>query len=270
MHLLIDGRNIIYRATYAGLGDKLFMQTKADLFVVFARFLHYYQIELRPSSIHIFWDDDKANLWRTKLLPTYKGNRSQESNITDAIQRQFKIILDVYRHLGIRQYFASTQEADDLIYAFTKAIDEDIVIVSSDKDLRQIKAPNILIYDPGRKVIIDDRISPITKALMGDKSDNINGYHRIGPKRAEALASNPDNLTEFLDKAGRHIFNLNIDLVDLSRNPNVNSNIDYVFVRSKKPVQYDYQQAVGRLKHHNVNGIMRESYKLFSSLSTLV
>lgn len=269
-HLLIDGRNIIYRATYAGLGDKLFMQTGADLFVVFARFIHHYQTELRPTSVHVFWDDDKANLWRTKILPTYKGNRSQEPSVSEAIDRQFKIILDTYRYLGIRQYFAYSQEADDLIYAFCRARQDDIIIVSSDKDLRQIKASNISIYDPGRKIIIEDRISPIAKALMGDKSDNIDGYHRIGPKTADSLASDRANLDKFLDRSGRQIFDRNINLVDFSLNPNVHNNIEYVLARSLKPVQYDYAQAISRLKHHKVNGIMRESYKLFSSLSTLV
>lgn len=269
-HLLIDGRNIIYRAAYAGLGDKLFMQTGADLFVVFARFLHHYQVELRPTSIHVFWDDDKANLWRTKILPTYKGNRSQEPVMANTISRQFKVILDTYRYLGIRQYFTFGQEADDLIYAFCQIHNEDIIIVSSDKDLRQIEAPNITIYDPGRKRIIEDRISPITKALMGDKSDNVDGYYRVGPVTAASLASNEKDLNNFLEKSGRQIFDRNISLVDLSRNPDVNNNIEYVLSRSKRPTQYDYTQAMARLKHHKVNGIMRESYKLFSSLSTLV
>lgn len=269
-HLLIDGRNIIYRATYAGLGDKLFMQTGTDLFVVFARFMHHYQMELRPTSIHVFWDDDKANLWRTKILPTYKGNRSQESSVSEAISRQFKVILDTYRFLGVRQYFVFGQEADDLIYAFCKARQDDIIIISSDKDLRQINAQNVSIYDPGRKLIIEDRISPVSKALMGDKSDNIDGYHRVGPKTAENLASSQTDLDAFLNKSGRQIFDRNIGLVDFSYNPSVNSNIQYVHARSLKPVQYDYAQAIGRLKHHKINGIMRESYKLFSSLSTLV
>ena len=121
-HLLIDGRNIIYRAIYAGRSDNMFMMSGLDIFAVFARFIHYYQVQFRPKSIHIFWDDECSRLWRTKILPTYKGQRKDDDGAKKDVFHILKISLDLYKTLGIRQYFRHTQEADDLIYAFCSTI----------------------------------------------------------------------------------------------------------------------------------------------------
>lgn len=278
-HILIDGRNLVYRAIYAGRGDNTFMNSGLDLFVVFARFLHYYHNKFRPSSIHIFWDDDSAKLWRTKILPTYKGQRTDEDGAKKDVFKIMKVSLDVYQTLGIHQYFRYGQEADDLIYAFAMATEEPVLIISSDSDLRQITHKHVSIYDPSRKEIIEARINPKVKALMGDKSDNIDGYFKIGPKTANTLVDNPDMLEAFLKSSkaidkdrnivGDFIFNRNVGLVDFSKNPYYDDNASYISCRMKKPVCFDYTSSINKIKVHNVKGIMREAYKLFSSFSTL-
>jgi 5'-3' exonuclease len=257
----------------------MFMASGLDIFAVFARFMHYYQVQFRPTSMHIFWDDESSRLWRTKILPTYKGQRTDDDGAKKDVYHILKLSLDIYKTLGVRQYFRHNQEADDLIYAFCATVKEPTVIVSSDGDLRQIKFDHVSIYDPSRRKIIEDRLNPVLKALMGDKSDNIDGYYRVGPKTAAILTEDPAKLSEFLisHKAidennkvvGDEIFKRNIQLVDLSLNPYIAENVEYVRDRHKCQIIYDYATAINKLKTNDVKGLSREAYKLFSSLSTL-
>lgn len=278
-HMLVDGRNLVYRAIFAGRGDHSFMASGIDIFAVFARFIHYYRNEFRPDSIHIFWDDESKNLWRTKLLPTYKGQRVDGDNVKRDVYRIIKVSLATYKTLGIRQYFRYGQEADDLIYAFTKVTNESLTIISSDGDLKQIDASHTSIYDPSRKSFTTVKIDPRFKALVGDKSDNISGYYKVGPKTANILIEDEKKLKEFLlsdksldeNKTVVHngLYDKNLKLVDLSLNPHLNENIEYVSSRFKSPIQYDYNLSLETLKKQNVKGMMREAYKLFNSFSTL-
>jgi 5'-3' exonuclease len=61
--LLIDGRNLLYRAIYANLANK---SRGKHHFVVMMRFMRQL-LELDPSAVMIFWDAPKNTLWRKKL-----------------------------------------------------------------------------------------------------------------------------------------------------------------------------------------------------------
>ena len=68
-NLLIDGKNCIYRAIYAGLSDKKFVEKKYHPAVIFFRFITSYVYQYRPKNVHIFWDAPKETLWRKKSYP---------------------------------------------------------------------------------------------------------------------------------------------------------------------------------------------------------
>ena len=153
--ILVDGKNSIYRAVFAGHADENFMATGYDYSVVFFRFLNSYLNLFQPSSVHIFWDTPSRKIWRKSVLPEYKEGRSLSRHDFDAgkaIKGCIKTCVGMLRHMGIHQYHRDRMEADDLIYAWCKTNRRrgKYVIISSDNDLLQIPYyfDNVEMYNP--------------------------------------------------------------------------------------------------------------------------
>ena len=66
-HMLIDGKNAIYRAIFAGYNDERFKKSGFDYFVITVRFISNYLTIFNPQSVHIFWDAPRENTWRRKF-----------------------------------------------------------------------------------------------------------------------------------------------------------------------------------------------------------
>lgn len=278
-HLLIDGRNAIYRAVYAGLEDKKFQESKQDYFAIFLRFLNKYINTFKPSNVHIFWDDKRENLWRRKIYPEYKANRPPNEQVDPIIQRQVKVAISICRFIGFRQYYRETQEADDLIYAFCRSIVEDSVIVSSDSDMKQIPfyIKNTSVYNPLAKNAQDilnhntPEINPIImKSLVGDKSDNIEGYAGIGPTRGKMLVTEMAARKEFIEKSSNDKYKLNRLLVDLGLNPSLLDNMMYVERVMGTAPRFDFKQVVSLFREMNVTGMTQEVYHFIMPYAKLV
>ncbi|MBD3272787.1 DNA polymerase I [Candidatus Dependentiae bacterium] len=109
----------------------------------------------------------------------------------------------------------SGYEADDLIGSIVKDYKgEQIVIVGPDKDLYQLLSDKVVIYDPFKERIIDQKTFkeekgfgsekvPFFYALLGDTSDNIPGVAGVGKKTATDLVQQFDSLEDLyknLDK----------------------------------------------------------------------
>lgn len=216
--------------------------------------------KFNPQNVHIFWDSRVT--WRGQQFVEYKAHRDS-TDVKDIITHQVLLCRELFDNLGVYQYFVNLQEADDLIYAFCHANQgKKNVIVSSDADLKQTmhKFDKITVYNPLTKQIVKkDKLNPIyAKALIGDKSDNIDGYKGIGKVTAAKLLK--EGLADFLasDKAknasgevvGKDLFIRNINLIDLSRSPYLDSNIKYV--KSIKKSEFDYNKLIDILKSHKV------------------
>lgn len=110
-------------------------------------------------------------------------------------------------------------EADDIIYTIARdraVIGDQVTIVSSDKDLKQLISPQIQTLDTMKKLrttvesfeeeygfvpaLLLDYLS-----LIGDASDNIPGVVGIGPKTASKLIKTYqtlENIYDHLDEIG--------------------------------------------------------------------
>ena len=97
-----------------------------------------------------------------------------------------------FKCMNVRQYGRKKMEADDMIYAAAVVMHpQEIVIVSTDSDLVQIPFAfnNCKVYNPSKDIEADvpDVNPAVQKALMGDKSDTVDGYRGIGPKKSKVL-----------------------------------------------------------------------------------
>ena len=218
--LLLDGYNLIYRARHSrmNMGEYStvfnFFRSLRPLVELFDPDLTYFVLEGRPVK-------------RLEVDSEYKGQRTYHNKDNFREQRK-KIIslLERYFPFIIAQH--NDYECDDIINHLAKNThcEDECVIVSSDTDFIQSISNNIKLYNPVRKLFLDktEYNYVMWKALVGDKSDNIEGFKGIGDKSAKKLLANDNLLSEFLLKEGhQEKFNKNkfmIEFHDLQEDEN--------------------------------------------------
>jgi len=206
---LIDGSGYIYRAYHAirGLTNSKGMPTNAIF--GFTRMLMKLLEEQTPQWIVMFFDA-KGPTFRHELFADYKANRPP---MPEDLVVQLPYIKKVTRGFNIQTMELSGYEADDLIGTAAQTAAGQgckVVIVSGDKDLKQLITDDIILLDPMKESIFDTetiRASGIEPAqlidvmgLSGDTSDNVPGVPGIGPKGAISLIQTFGNMETLYEK----------------------------------------------------------------------
>lgn len=139
---------------------------------------------------------------RRERYSDYKANRKE---LDEELRMQFAHIPAMLDALGLTAMAVPGYEADDVIAAIRKAYpDDEVIVVSSDKDLMQLVDDKTFLYDGVKEKLIDatavaEKFAvPPAKlrdllAMSGDSSDNIPGLPGVGPKTAAKL------LTQYAD-----------------------------------------------------------------------
>jgi len=275
--LLVDGRNIMYRAVYAGLTDRRNRAVPYHFFVIFLRQFAKWIDGKKPQRVHVFWDAPRDTVWRRKILPTYKDRSSSNyvEGLGEHLARTTAVAQDFFKVMGVRQYERPQMEADDLIYAAVSLLHpRPTWIVSGDSDMRQIpyRYHSCSIFDPDTKQDIPRAdISPVhMKALTGDKSDTIDGYFKVGPVTARELVSCPIKLNRHLEEKGADIYHRNLLLIDLSLCPRLLANSIYAQKVFAETVTWDRSEIRRLTLHHKVNGIDQEFESIVLPFKNLV
>ena len=196
---LVDGSAYIYRAYHAirPLSNSSGLPTHAVY--GFTTILRRIIREKKPECLAVAWDT-RGPVFRHKLYPEYKANRPpMPDDLVPQIPYIHKIV-DAYNILSMEH---EDKEADDLIAAAVRCLAGAgcrVVIVSGDKDLLQLVAKNVTLWDPMNDKLMDEEkvlekygVRPVQLldylALTGDSADNIPGVPGIGPKTAQKLIS---------------------------------------------------------------------------------
>ncbi len=273
--LLIDAKNALYRAVFAGKAST--HAQKYHDFVIFLRQIAGWVNRYRPESVHVFWDAPRTTVWRRKALPTYKDrpNNGYVDDISEELAICTTVAKQFFANMNIRQFERKAMEADDLIYAAVTVLHpRSTVIVSSDSDMLQVPymVSSCAVYDPTKQeqVAMPSVHPAIQKAITGDKSDAIDGYHGIGPKKSEAMLRNPVELFEFLRIAGPQKYYRNLLLIDLSLNPRLMSNKVYVQRKLSTKVAFNDKEINALVLKHRVNGLLAEFQNLIPPFRHLV
>jgi len=199
---LVDGYNMAFRAFY-GMPEL----TRTDGFPTGAihgwvKTLWYLEDHYQPRDLLVFFDLGGPQR-HIALLEDYKANRS---DTPPALEQQVPVIKSVTLAMGYGGIEKDGVEADDLIAAYACQLrergEDNIVIVSADKDLGQLVGDGItqLVPPPtanpklGWRHLDADGVEqkfgiPPAKvadylAIIGDTSDNIPGLKGVGPKTA--------------------------------------------------------------------------------------
>lgn len=206
---LIDGSGYIYRAFHAirGLTNSKGLPTNAVF--GFTRMLMKL-LEERISDRMVMFFDSKGPTFRHDMYDAYKANRPP---MPEELVVQIPYIHQVTQAFNIPTFAMQGYEADDLIGTTTKKAEEEsyfIVIVTGDKDLKQLISPSAITWDPMKDVIVNLKdiqatgISPPqlidVMGLSGDASDNIPGVPGIGPKTALSLIQTFGNMEHLYEQ----------------------------------------------------------------------
>ena len=208
---LVDGSSYLYRAFHAlpNLTNSHGEPTGALLGV--ANMLKRLLKEQEPEHIAIVFDA-KGPTFRHELYPEYKANRPP---MPAELRQQVESILDFTRILGLPLLQVEGVEADDVIGTLARSAEEagmNCVISTGDKDMAQLVSDRTTLTNTmtntdmdraGVKEKFDVTPEQIVDflALTGDKSDNIPGVEKCGPKTAAKWLGKWGSLDEVMTHA---------------------------------------------------------------------
>lgn len=276
IHMLVDARNILYRAIYAVKADRRH-DVKYHYVTALLRQLCNFMNIYRPITVSIFWDAPRKTVWRRSILDTYKDRipNNYIGDISEELKSTTEIAKDLFTAINVRQLERCHMEADDLIYAMASIIHPaKSIIISSDSDMVQIPFTfnSVKLYDPGKKQEVTlPTVNPVwQKALVGDKSDCIIGYRGIGAKKSLALLESHENLKNYLDTNGTAIFNRNLLLIDLSLCPKLMHNKIYCHRKLASRTSFDEKLTKDLIIKYKINGLLQEYHDLILPFKGLI
>ncbi|EKE26403.1 MAG: hypothetical protein ACD_4C00303G0002 [uncultured bacterium (gcode 4)] len=210
---IIDWHNFIYRVFYAIPPFSLKDWTPINaVFGLAKMFMMWYEQD-KPDKL-IFVLDSKWDNYRHQIYSEYKATRDR---MPSDLKTQEWLIMDLLDALDISPLSKIWFEADDIIWTLVQNLrtnpENDIYILSWDKDLYQFVDWNVAVYDTMKRRIAHDK-EVIEKfwveakyvvdwlSICGDTSDNIPGIPGFWPKKAQDLINkywSLENIYENLD-----------------------------------------------------------------------
>ena len=212
--LIIDGHSLIHRAYHAMPDLNAPDGTKTGAVTGFFNMLFLAQDLLKPDLCAAAFDAH-GKLARREVLPDYKANRA---GLNDDLKVQIDLAQEILKLIGVQVLKSPGVEADDIIGTLAvkeAAKNNNIIILSSDKDLMQLINENIKMLRPITKGVsnaelydkdlfvkeykFEPELMADYLALIGDKADNIPGVKGIGEIGAANLISSFGSLENIFD-----------------------------------------------------------------------
>jgi len=190
--------------------------------------------EIKPDRVVICWDGKGGSRKRKLINKNYKEGRkpirlnrdiknlTEEEELQNKVWQQLRLI-EYLNNFPITQLVSDGAEADDVISFVAQMSDFkgwQKVIVSSDKDFFQLLDDETVVYRPiqnevlNKKMIVEKYgIHPtnfaLARAIVGDKSDNLDGIKGVGlptiAKRLPFLAEEKtyaiNDITDFCENS---------------------------------------------------------------------
>ena len=192
--ILVDGSSYLYRAYHAlpPLTTSKNQPTGAIKGVI--SMIKKILIDHPESPLAVVFDA-KGKTFRHDMYSEYKANRPP---MPEDLVQQIEPIHQIITLMGIKLIMIPGVEADDVIGTLAEQARQkrlDTVISTGDKDMTQLVCKNVSIVNTMSGELLNERgvlkkfgVEPkyITDylALIGDKSDNVPGVEKVGPKTA--------------------------------------------------------------------------------------
>lgn len=182
--LLFDANNLFLRAAFSPhvaeksiTGDKTIIDYQTWKYTVFNS-IYWSLTTLNGASEVVLAVDDRS--WRKIVYPVYKANRKKKEDDPIDWAELYGVMDEYISELRECTPFkivkVQSAEADDVIGVLARHINKHIVIISSDKDYKQLINKNVQMWDPLKKEFIkcsDPNRFIVETCLQGQSKDNI-------------------------------------------------------------------------------------------------
>jgi len=194
---LVDGSSYIHRAYHAirNLANSKGFPTNAIF--GFTKMVQKLLNDKKPEYLALVFDA-RGPTFRHEIYEDYKANRPP---MPEDMAVQIPFIKEILEKLNVMIIEKEGYEADDIIGTLARQCEEKgfrIVMVTGDKDFRQLITPNTLMWDTMKDKVTDyeslkeaygfepERFIDVM-GLSGDTTDNIPGVPGVGEKTAVGL-----------------------------------------------------------------------------------
>jgi DNA polymerase I len=200
---VVDGHSHLFRAYHAVGYLSTSKGVPSHAVLILSTMLWKLIREERPDYLAIAWDPPGPT-FRDKLYEEYKATRT---TMPGDLARQIPYVRRLFEAMHTPVIEVPGYEADDVIATLVDralAADQDVVIVTGDKDMLQLVGPRVRVLSvlgrTGERIVYDEakvrerwgveprQIADVL-ALMGDSIDNIPGVHGVGEKTAVKLVN---------------------------------------------------------------------------------
>ena len=218
--MIIDGHGLAHRGFSALNKARLTAPdgTPTTMIVGFMNMFFKVQNELRPD-VNVIVFDARGKTFRHELLEGYKKDRAA---LDDDLRIQLPILQELLRYLGCNVIIREGVEADDTAASFARLAQgegHEVILLSSDKDFFQLIGSGIKMMRPIKNGVSAAEVYDVKAfveeygfrpqlmadylAIVGDRSDNVQGIPGIGPVGARNLVAeygSIENIFASLDK----------------------------------------------------------------------
>ncbi len=235
--LLIDGYNLLFKMYYGIPNSIKHNNIEIKGLVGFLGSLKKLVNTFKPYSVIVIFDSETSRDSNLKIYNKYKEGREDYTYLENNPFMQLPLIYKALKYLDIQYIEVIANEADDYIASFINNNKTyEYIIVSTDTDFIQLIDNNVNMYIMKGKhsilyneqtVLNHYKISPskfvLYKALIGDKSDNIDGVKGIGKVIASKILTYDD-----IDKYIKSNNNIRISKMLLENKEKINRNIKLI------------------------------------------
>jgi len=269
MFYILDGSGFLFRAYYSlpKILDKNWNESWA-IFGFFRMLLKL--LQEKPDNFIIVFDPGT----KTKRQEEFKEYKQNRPEIDEWFKQQIPKIIKILKDSNFDVEIIPEYEADDVIASLVETIkkQDKAVIVSSDKDLKQLIDDNVEFLEPKKMEYVNKKkfleeysFEPenmlLYLALLWDTSDNIPGIKWVWPKTAKKIVEEVekkgkiwdenrnliwDNFLEAIKDLPEKLQNLIIENKDL-----LLRNID--LIKLKNPGNFDFQKMKNKSNIKNID-----------------
>lgn len=212
---LVDGSAYLYRAYFVPALQRLKNDKGEPTGMIYGviNMVNRMLSEYSPEYMAVVFDAP-GKTFRHDMYDQYKATRPP---MPDDLRSQIQPTKDIIKALGIPLIEVKGVEADDVmgtLGVMATADGFDTVISTGDKDLAQLVDDNVMLIDTMRNTVLDFEgvvnkfgvkpnqiIDYLT--LIGDKSDNIPGINKVGPKTAVKWLAEHNTLDNIIENADK-------------------------------------------------------------------
>lgn len=226
---------------------------------------------INPTRVVLVFDGKGSSTNKKYIYPEYKANRGisritnwdifeNQKEESEAIVNQLVRLIDYLKCLPVDMVSVDKVEADDVIGYLSQKFENEVVIVSTDRDYLQLVSDRVTVYSPKKKMFYDPHVvlkeygvTPQNflnqKVVIGDSGDNVPGVKGIAHKTFSKLfpemkESRAYTIQEMLERCETQAGNKYVDILNFKHQILINERLMNLLEPNIPDQDKEYLQSV--------------------------